>query len=357
MERQDELSERDVLFERHNGVGVLVLNRPKKLNALNRAVIEEVLRILEECRNDDSVRLLLLEGAGDRAFCAGGDVKSVYEMAKSGDFDAALDLFKTEFTMDFRIADYPKTIVSCLDGITMGGGVGMSISTPFRIVTERTAWAMPEMKIGLFPDVGTSYRLSKLPGGAGHYLCLTSRTVRADDCLYLGLADYKMRSADYPAFKDTLLSENWIGLTRAETERKLSGHLKDFSVPPSVSQIQREETLIAKYFEKDSLSDILLGLRRAAEIGEDTDFVLPILEECGQHSPTSMAVVVEQHKRARNGMTLKQCLDQDYVLVRNFLKHHDFYEGVRTVLIEKSGKAQWSPREPQESEIMLYFEE
>ncbi|MDO4754267.1 MAG: enoyl-CoA hydratase/isomerase family protein [Bacillota bacterium] len=344
-----------VVLEKKCGVAVLTIQRPEKLNALSLEVIEGIMTALEECRRDDSVRLVLFEGAGERAFCAGGDVKSVYELGRSGNPEAAETVFRREFEMDFVIADFPKVILSYLDGITMGGGVGMSISTDFRVVTERTKWAMPEMKIGLFPDVGTSYYLSKLPNGMGHYVCLTSKTIDADDCLYLGVADYKIRSSDYASLKADILRSFGKILTAGEVAETLKNLLRKYACGRKKGYLEMHEALISKYFDKDSLDDVTESLRTAASRGEDSEFIAQVMSEFDGNSPTSMAVVMEQHRRARDGMTVRECLDQDYVLVRNFLRNHDFYEGVRTLLVEKSGTPMWNPKHHRDVDVLSYF--
>lgn len=351
-------SDHPVILEKINHTAVITIHRPEKLNALSLRVIEEITLALDECERDDEIGLVIFEGAGERAFCAGGDVKSVYELGKSGDYEGALNVFRREFDMDFKIAAYSKPILSYLDGITMGGGVGMSVSAPFRVVTERTKWAMPEMKIGLFPDVGTSYYLSKLPNGLGHFICLTSRTFDADDCLYIGAADYKIDSADYPKMKERLIRTKWTDLTRKEAIVEVSAIISPFSKARSSGCLEEDGDLIRRYFERDSLKEILSALESAAEqgAGRERKFSSDIFEELKTHPMASMAVVMEQHRRARAGLTVKECLEQDYVLVGNFLKSHDFYEGVRAVLVEKTGKPRWSPKFGEEVDVSSYFE-
>lgn len=338
-----------VLFQKEHGAALIALNRPEKLNALNGSTLERLMELLDICERDDEISFLILSGSGERAFCAGGDVKSVYELGMKGDLEGAKKVFELEFAMDFRIANFPKPIVSYLDGIVMGGGIGISISTDFRLVTERTKWAMPEMKIGLFPDVGTSYYLSRLESGFGHYICLTSRTLCADDCLYLGLADYKIDSGRWTELKRALLSHIPERMDRTRTLQHLRGVIERFAQPAGESELVGRREEIARYFDHETLEEILAAL----QAGESA-FASGIREELAGHSPTSMAVVVEQHKRAR-GYSLQECFDQDYMLIGHFLEDHDFYEGVRKVLVEKSGDAVWKPSDVAGVRVEKYF--
>ncbi len=341
------MEDRPVIFERINNVGVITLNRPKKLNALNHQMIEEILRVLEEWRNDENIKLLILEGAGDRAFCAGGDVRSVCDMALEGKSEEALDMFKTEFDMDYRFAEYPKPILACLNGITMGGGIGMSASADFRLVTERTVWAMPEMKIGFFPDVGVSYYLARLERGVGKYLAMTAASIKGDDCVALGLADYKLSEDAYEGVRNEILNMHLEGISREEIRatmnRLLSEKGETLEKAREKSHLWQNMSYIEKYFDKEEAEEILEGLLEGAQIqGDEGAFAGAALAEMEGNSPLSMYIASEQQNRAGK-LSLKKTFEQDYTLVKNFLKGHDFYEGVKAVLVEKSGKPLWEP--------------
>ncbi len=344
-----------VLSEIRGAMGLITLNRPKKLNTLNREVLCELYDVLRRFEQDERVKFVVFEGKGGKAFCAGGDVRSVYEYGIAGELERAAEVFRLEFDFDYYVANFSKPVIALLDGIVMGGGVGMTIAADFRIVTERTRWAMPEMKIGLFPDVGTSYYLSRMPGHLGRYLCMTSISIGTEDCINAGLADFKVASNKLEALKMTFAELIADNLPENVLKNELAAIIAaassdgDFSgcvLNPLLHEMSLRE--ISKHFCADSLTEIIYSLRASADVRSEfeTDFSRDFAAETLRHfetnSPTSMAVVIEQHRRA-SAMSLKQCFEQDYVLVQNFLKHRDFYEGVRAILIEKTGTPMWTP--------------
>lgn len=372
--------EKPVLKKKIGSMAVITINRPNKLNSLNMETLLALSDSFDECSRDADVGFVVLEGSGEKAFCAGGDVRAVYERGAAGDIDGAAEVFRLEFDLDYYLANYPKPIIALMDGITMGGGVGLTIAADFKIVTERTRWAMPEMKIGLFPDVGTSYYLSRLTGTAktackigrsgadtnvgsiGKYLCITSRTIGADDCLYAGLADFKIESSMLDALKTELGKIEATGANSDKLHEQIlraicaSGGSNAYRQKSNTSRgaeatpcgLEARRNCIDKYFNSDSISEIVKSLNDAANADNSANsdderiFAEETLGCINTNSPTSMAVVVEQHKRARN-MDLKKCFEQDYTLVRNFLKNKDFYEGVRALLVDKTGSPAWSP--------------
>lgn len=343
-----------VLFEKKGSVAFITLNRPKKLNALNREMIDEIVSLLKRCEEDRQIKLIFLEGSGERAFSAGGDVMSVYEMCQDGRIEEAIDAFRAEYEMDYYLSDYSKPVISYMDGITMGGGVGISIGTDFRIVTENTRWAMPEMKIGLFPDVGVSYYTSKMEDGFGIYLSLTSKTIGADDCIFLGVADYKLNSADYPFLKEELLDFSWEKLNKNEVMATVDDIIGDYSRKAEKGYLEENRDDIRTYFDKEDLNEILASLQEDA----DRPFVQKALTSIRENSPTSMAVTLEQLNRAKH-MYLKECFEQDLVMVKSFLKNKDFFEGVKNKLVDKTDTVEWTPSclaAVKESVVKSYFE-
>ncbi|MGF9941443.1 3-hydroxyisobutyryl-CoA hydrolase, partial [Bacillus anthracis] len=212
-----------VLFSvSENGVASITLNRPKALNSLSYDMLQPIGQKLKEWENDEQIALIVLKGAGTKGFCAGGDIKTLYE-ARSNEIalQHAERFFEEEYEIDTYIYQYKKPIIACLDGIVMGGGVGLTNGAKYRIVTERTKWAMPEMNIGFFPDVGAAYFLNKAPGFAGRYVALTASILKASDVLFINAADYFMTSDSLPKFLTELESVNW------HKEDDVHTHLKE----------------------------------------------------------------------------------------------------------------------------------
>lgn len=319
----------DVLFSKEkNGLGVITLNRPKALNALNYEMLKGINETLSEWRDDDTVQVVLFDAAGDRAFCAGGDIKTLYEARQGGaKIEDAVAFFDLEYETDAFIFDYPKPIVANLDGIVMGGGVGLTYGADYKIVTEQTKWAMPEMNIGFFPDVGAAYFLNKGPGMAGRYVVLTARTLGAADVLYLEAADAHVQTEQLVKLLDELKSEDWLN---GNVEKRLSTLVEKYaSTPDELGDLHRLQPVIDKHFSHDTLEEIVASLdEEASEFGEKTKKRL--LEK----SPVSLKVTLEQLKRGE-GKSFSKCLKTDLVLAENFMKHDDFFEGVRSVLVDK----------------------
>lgn len=346
--------EKHVLFEKKGQVGIITINRPNKLNALNRDVIEGLTAILKEHETDRDIKLMILEGSGEKAFCAGGDVMSVYHMYYEQGYEAAVDVFRMEFELDYFISDYAKPIISYLDGITMGGGVGISIGTDFRIVNEKTRWAMPEMKIGFFPDVGVSYYTSKMEDGFGKYLSLTSESIYADDCVFLGVADYKIDSRDYGELRREIVEFDWRKLNKHELIATVDDIITDYSQEIEKGYLQRHRDDIKGYFDKEDIHEIISSL----QADMDYPFAKKALTEVRENAPTSMMVTMEQLNRAKH-LYLKECFEQDLTLVRSFLKNKDFFEGVRGKLVEKTNDTKWTPNHltsVTKSSVERYFE-
>lgn len=328
--------EKEVLFEKKNGVGVITIHRPKKLNSLNREIIEGISDLLHWCEEDPEIKVLILEGTGDKAFCAGGDIRAVYELCRNGEMEAAMNVFRIEYDMDFHISNFSKPIVCYMNGITMGGGVGISIRTPFRLVNEKTRWAMPEMKIGFFPDVGVSFHLSRMKHGLGKYLALTSTNLGADDCLFLQLADIKIRSSDYESIKSEIIEASYEFSSTDERTSRLHSVFLKYIQPHEAGYVERHVEKIERHFNRDTVQEILCSLQSDPE----DEFSVAALSEMAGNSPLSMAVSLEQLKRAQT-QTLKECFDQDLKLVRHFMQEEDFFTGIRTKMIEKTEKTAW----------------
>ncbi len=330
-----------VLFQEASGIGWITLNRPKALNALNASMVEVIEKQLAIWKENPAISLVCIEGAGDKGLCAGGDMRSFYD-EKDGDIDQhALDFFATEYRMNHALDTFPKPILVYMDGIVMGGGIGISVYAQNRIVTERTRMAMPEMNIGYFPDVGASYFLNKSPGQMGKYMALSAKTFTGSDAIYLGLADVYMQSEKWQELKEGLQSRNWEPLSTGETTACLSSLIASFAQatpPPShVAQVQEK---VDRYFSKDSICEIFDSLNNGAKEGDQwAEETYALLKG---KSPNSLALALEQLKRGK-GKTLGECLRMELDMDMQIIHTHDFYEGIRSVLVDKDRNPKWNP--------------
>ncbi|OZI13583.1 3-hydroxyisobutyryl-CoA hydrolase [Bacillaceae bacterium SAS-127] len=319
----------DVLFATNNhGIGLITLNRPESLNALSLSMIAPIFHKLQEWENDDQVQLIIMKGSGSKAFCAGGDIKTLYE-AKSSDasYEKAMHFFEQEYELDQYIYRYPKPILACLDGIVMGGGVGLTYGCSHRIVTDKTKWAMPEMNIGFFPDVGAAYFLNQAPGHIGRYIALTASVIRAADVLYSNGADYYIEQDQLTALLAKIEATNWLNENVRTTLELL---LNSFSEQPLVtSELAKWQKDIDRHFANDTIEDILQSLER-----DGSGFATKTKETLLSKAPLSLKVTLQQLIRGKDS-SLEECFQMDYMLAKNFLKQNDFYEGVRSVLIDK----------------------
>jgi enoyl-CoA hydratase/carnithine racemase len=330
-------SEAEIFSEIRNSVATITLNRPKALNALSLTLLQQMRVMLDSFAQDDSVYAVVIKGAGDRAFCAGGDIKALYQAAKAG---APLhhEFFCTEYPINHLIFNYPKPYVALMDHVVMGGGMGISQGSKFRIVTERSKLAMPEAGIGLIPDVGGSYFLSRLPGATGMYLALTGNVIGAGDAIALGLADIYMPSEKLPALEQALLDTRWT----LEPTNDLRATLRRLSeAPPTDVPIRALRKAIDLHFTRQSVADIMYSLEREdrPELSEWAQLTLVTLNK---RSPTSMAVVYDQIVRGRH-LSLADCLRMELDLVTACFEFGDIMEGIRSVLIDKDHSPKWNP--------------
>lgn len=316
----------DTEISRMGRLGVVRLNRPHVLNALAPAQFSAIHRQLAAWAMDDSVCAVLLEGAGDRAFCAGGDIRAVWDARARGDDAVNRDLFRDEYRLDRLIHHYPKPIVSLLDGIVMGGGAGISINGRFRVATERSVFAMPEATIGFFPDVGATHFLSRCPGAMGLYLGLTGARLRAADMVWTGLATHFVESEALDALKSAL----------AEGE-SVEAALAQFHGDPGTAPLAADAESIERCFTQDIAQSIPTAL--AEQRGEWAEAARAALAAA---SPTSLAVIFRQLTEGR-AMDFDTAIGREYVLACRFLAGHDFYEGIRAVVVDKDKAPRWQP--------------
>ncbi len=313
------------------GVGHVVLQRPEALNALDLGMVRGVREALEAWRDEPDVERILLEGAGDRGFCAGGDVRGLAEGIVRGDPEGAAVFFREEYALNAAIAEYPKPIVVFADGVTMGGGIGLAGHAAVRIVTERSALAMPETRIGFTPDVGGSRLLARAPGRVGEYLGLTGGTMSAADAVYAGFADLLVPSDRLAGVHEALES-------RADPGGAVEVAML-FDESPGSSELARRRAWIDPAFAADDVDGIVAALRgRPEPEASDTADLLDTL------SPTALAVTLASVRAARADTDLRATLEREYGLVMWFVHTQpDLPEGVRARLIDKDGTPRWRP--------------
>jgi enoyl-CoA hydratase/carnithine racemase len=331
----------ELLWEVRNRIGFLTLNRPAALNALSIGMIHGLRERLAAFASDDEVLAVLIRGAGERAFCAGGDIRSLYQSIKTGT-RMHEDFVLYEYPLDYFLHRYPKPYVALLDGITMGAGMGIAQGAKFRIVGERTRLAMPEVAIGFFPDVGGSYFLSRLRGALGPYLALTGAQLGARDAIWSGLADAYLAPDAVRRFESGLHEMEWSIDPHAAIEALIRALATEAPAPAGRAAALAElEPAIDAHFGADSVAGILKSLERetapefAAWAAETRALLL-------RRSPTMLCVSLEQLRRAKN-LDLADCFRMEFDLAQHCFDQGDFVEGVRAVIVDKDNAPQWRP--------------
>lgn len=351
----------EVVFSSDKAKRTISLNRPKKLNSLNLNMVELILPRLREWEKSESAKLIVLKGEGEKALCAGGDVAALAQgIADKGaeGSDAATHYFKEEFTLDHYMATYPKPIVALQDGITMGGGVGLSVHCPFRVATEKTMFAMPETNIGYFPDVGGTFFLSRLDGQLGLYLGLTSERLKGFDAMYAGVATHYVPSHRIPDL-EARLSElhNNVSDAKVSLHDLINGAINDFAedFPAgykfSLGGEKRE--IIDSCFSHNTVEEILAALS-----AHPSEFAKQTLDTITKRSPTSLKVTLAAIRGAKS-VDIKGALTREYHIAEHFMHSPDFVEGVSALLLTKpSRKPEWKPatlNEVADSTVASFF--
>ncbi len=330
----------EAVIERRGRSGVIVLNRPKALNALTLTMVRLIAGALDRWERDVAIARIVVLGAGERAFCAGGDIRRLYDLGRAGDHDAQLTFWREEYQLDRRIKTYSKPIVVLADGITMGGGAGLMMNAAHRVAGERFVFAMPEVGIGFFPDVGAAWFLPRLKHGAGVFFALTGLRADAGDALALGLADTFVASAALPALAQAL-----------ETDEPVEAALARFAAPPPRSALECEAGDIEACFSQPDREAILDALGEAEKRGHA--FAARARTAMLEKSPTSQAIALRQMTLGR-AIDFDEALRMDYRIVSRICRGHDFYDGVRAVIVDKDNRPQWAPP-PSRAEIDAYF--
>ncbi|HAO41696.1 MAG TPA: enoyl-CoA hydratase/isomerase family protein [Afipia sp.] len=327
-----ETPEKDVIICREGAAGIIRLNRPKTINALTLEMTREIVTALDTFETDPGVSLVLLEGAGERGLCAGGDIRGLYESAKAGG-DLGPVFWREEYILNARIPDFPKPYVAYMDGLVMGGGVGLSAHSAHRIVTEKTKMAMPEVGLGFFPDVGGTWLLSRAPGEIGTYFALTGQTMSGADAVYAGAADVLIATKEWPALRDALTNA-----PLQARDNDVRGILARFGIQDGQAPIAKHRDLIDRAFAHDTVEEIVTALK-----GDGSEFALAALKALSEKSPTALKVTLELLRRARNSKSLKECLIREYNSALAVFTSAEFVEGVRAAIIDKDRNPKWSP--------------
>lgn len=334
----------DAVCKIEGRAGRIVLDRPKALNALTLDAVRAMRRALDAWATDPAVTRVVVEGAGEKAFCAGGDIRRLVEAGRAGQREEAHAFWREEYELNALIEAYPKPYVSLIDGIVMGGGVGISLHGSHRVAGERYLFAMPEVGIGFFPDVGASFKLPRLPGVVGTWLALTGARIGPADGLAMGLATHAVASAAIAEIRARLLSGEDVDAVLAE-------HARD----PGPAPIEAKAATIDAAFRADTVEAILARLDEAAASGDA--IAAETAQTMRSKSPTSLKIALRQMREGA-GLDFRQAMKMEFRIVSRMLDGHDFYEGVRAVLIDKDHAPRWSParlEEVDEAAIDAYF--
>ena len=321
----------EVLISAKKNVGRITLNRPKALHALTLSMCETMIEALLKWQADPEIDMIMIDHSGERGFCAGGDIRMLAESG-AGDGVEARKFFHTEYRLNHLLFHYDRPIVAIMDGVVMGGGVGISMPAHYRIATERTTFAMPETGIGLFPDVGGGWYLSRLPGRLGQFLALTGARLDGAECLWAGLATHYLPSDKLAEAKARI----------AEHPDRIAGILAELSVTPPSARIEENADKIAHHFRSDRLEDIVASLE-----SDDSDWAMKERATLGTKSPQTCKVALRQLAEAERLTDFADEMRMEYRIASRVLTRPDFAEGVRAVIVDKTNDPRWDPATPE----------
>jgi enoyl-CoA hydratase len=332
MPSTSETTEAETLVERQGALGRIRLNRPKALNSLTLQMVRDVEAALDDFERDRSIAAVLVTGEGERGLCAGGDIRAIYDGGKTGS-NTPTTFWREEYTLNARIGRYSTPYIVIMDGIVMGGGVGISVYGSHRIVTERTRFAMPETGIGFFPDVGASWFLTRQANELGTYVGLTGEPLGAADAILVGLADVFVRSERLAALIEALAS-----LPAGSPSQTISTAIAGFSEAPPAGILEPQQPAIDRLFAFATIEEIVAALR-----ANGSPFAEKLLSVLSTKSPLSLNVTLRLLRLGRKNDRLEDCLEREFAATAAVLRSHDFYEGVRAAVIDKDRNPQWRP--------------
>jgi enoyl-CoA hydratase len=317
-------NEESVIARRDGRAGRILLNRPKALNALDLEMIRVLTRVLAEWQDDPHVHLVIIEGAGDRAFCAGGDIRALRDNQLSGNRPAVDAFFTEEYALNRMIATYPKPYVALIDGICMGGGIGVSVHAPYRVATEHAMFAMPETAIGFFPDIGATFFLPRLPGDVGTYLGLTGARMQGADAVHAGLATQFTPRAQLVTLSQALARDG-------------AGALAEYAPPLPAFSLASDRVTLDHCFGADTVPEIVRRLET-----DGGDWAKRVLDMLRGVSPSALCWTLKALRRGAD-LTLPRALDAEFALTHTTMRHPDFAEGVRAMVVDKDRRPHWQP--------------
>lgn len=326
----------EVLFSEIKGsdanLGVITLNRPQVLNSLNHNMVIAMYNQLKEWEHKADIKAVIIKAIEGRAFCAGGDIRSAYERGMARDA-AALHFFREEYQLNRLIFHFPKPYIALLDGVTMGGGVGISIHGSHRVATENLLFAMPETGIGFFPDVGGTYFLPGLPGKIGYYLGLTGARLASDDCVAIGIAQQKVNREQLTDLVNELATQPFS----QDAHESVTNIINQFGQPVATSFLLDQQAILDACFSQHSMEDIMQALQESPNL-----LCIDAVTMLAKKSPTSLKVTLKALNEGKL-LDFDACMDQEFTLASHFLQNHDFFEGIRALIIDKDQAPNWYP--------------
>lgn len=339
----------EIIFEEipgvHGDIGLITLNRPAALNALNHKMFHALDHHFAEWGEKENIKAVVIRATPGRAFCAGGDIRLAYEKKKSND-PHLVDFFKDEYAMNRRLFHFKKPYIAILNGITMGGGAGISMHGSHRVGTPRMVFAMPETGIGFFPDIGASYFLSRLPFKMGFYLGITGETISYEDCYALKLVD-QVIAVD----SENNLLQKLVDSSLPDNET-ISNIIQQYSVTVPPSALMEHQNDVMRAFSKNSIEEIIKSLQSS-----ENEWCRERAAIINKKSPISLKVTLEELTQAEH-LNFDECMDMEYCIMQEFLNSHDFFEGIRAALIDKDRNPRWKPATLEEishNDVMQFF--
>jgi enoyl-CoA hydratase len=340
-------SEPEILFERRGAAGIVTLNRPKALNSVTRAMVLALRTQLDAWAGDVDITRVVVTAAGERAFSAGGDIRALYDFGQAGRLSEALQFWRDEYLLNAAIKNYRKPYVALIDGIVMGGGVGISVHGSHRVAGDRFQFAMPEVGIGFFPDVGATWFLPRMPGKLGTYCGLTGDRFNAADGVATGLATHRVTSARFPELLEAL-----TGTVPADAV------LAAFNEPAGEGPVMARRPAIDRQFAASSVEEIVSALEGEAGSGSaNADWAAKTAATMRAKSPLSLKIALAQVRRGAK-WDFDTCMRAEFRIVSRIIEGHDFYEGVRAVIVDKDNQPRWRPAtlaEVSEADVERHF--
>jgi enoyl-CoA hydratase len=322
----------DILFERRGAAGLITLNRPNALNAVTHGMVRALRAALDRWASDAAITRVVIMAAGGRAFSAGGDIRALYDVGKAGRIDEALQFWRDEYPLNMAIKNYRKPYIALIDGIAMGGGVGVSVHGSHRVAGDRFSFAMPEVGIGFFPDVGATWFLPRMPGELGAYCALTGDRFGSDDAVSSGVATHRIASTQFDAVLD--------GLTGTVA---VDAVLAAFANREEEGPVAQRKSAIDRLFAADRVDAILDALDREGQSkSADAEWAQRTAATIRTKSPLSLKIALAQVRRGKN-WDFETCMRTEFRIVSRIVEGHDFFEGVRAVIVDKDNAPRWQP--------------